>query len=844
MSIHYLGDIKYVSGKTKNGLYRSPLREISYNSGQELKDYETGRTHNRPHTDGTIIIDNGIVSADPGCEYGNTSVSSKTRREKLYYTLYCMNKNKAERIYAHTVIALSNQFSDEQLQVVAKAIGISFSRKFGRPFDYAIHKKPATLKKPANNHMHVAWPMRTYENGKFNEQKSVSYYVNMDGSINYEKKYKDENGLDVRKPRITKDAPIGHEYDRDDDGNYIYQFRDKKGRRKWCMKEVTDLSKKDLEWMHDEIDRIQNNYFEKYKIDDKVKRNDKRVTKDLREAGIKAAHIGKRDSVIHDDSYYEKLSQNISYDFVRNSLTETYEQIDKINDKEIESEQREIAADVYYEEAKLNTEYQEIKHSQLVNKTKNTAKKYVAEALPEKEIINRIVQRNQKEFEKISNRNHVFLSRFKGVLETGIAATVADINALKQKKALSLKEKAKLDLYKNNLKQMEILNRGLTGMISENKQNTRYDEIAQSTVKSWKTSSENEKLRLVKSVIGEKEFKVFCFVNNIDVESIKQKNTTSADGSFINSIKACPIPRIKIIYNNNETVSQNINRITDNIIENMENDLLSEMHQPPTNLDMLLVLATNPEKFLENISGNNSNKYYYPVFTKNYDPTQAQNYYLQLLPELEQKEYEYEQTRKTLNEKQYKVMFRYLEKIIILKYQSVYNQRYKHYLEGTGNIPDQDEIKEEIRKEFIFQTGNNRGKMNNAKILTEAKKLKINTLEAYKISLDLKENYNKYYVTQEPVEQKNVPGKTKISTKTKPINDTKSIPTTTEKTLPESTVNTEITNNKNAEKTNRNNQDPKINLRWNEKDNHKKSTMEITEEETYKNWNPGINKGK
>ena len=177
MANHYLGDIKYVTGKTKNGRYRSPLREISYNSGQELTDHETGRTHNRPHTDGTIIIDNDIVSADPECEYGNTSVSSKTRREKLYFALYGMNKNKDERIYAHTEIALSNQFTDEQLKVVAKVIGLSFSKKFGRPYDYAIHKKPATKNKPANNHMHIAWPMRVFKNGKFSEQKSVSFYV-------------------------------------------------------------------------------------------------------------------------------------------------------------------------------------------------------------------------------------------------------------------------------------------------------------------------------------------------------------------------------------------------------------------------------------------------------------------------------------------------------------------------------------------------------------------------------------------------------------------------------------------------------------------------------------------
>ena len=48
--------------------------------------------------------------------------------------------------------------------------------------------------------MHIAYSMRIIENGKIQCKKSISYYVNMDGSINYAKKYKDENGLDVRKP--------------------------------------------------------------------------------------------------------------------------------------------------------------------------------------------------------------------------------------------------------------------------------------------------------------------------------------------------------------------------------------------------------------------------------------------------------------------------------------------------------------------------------------------------------------------------------------------------------------------------------------------------------------------
>ena len=63
-------------------------------------------------------------------------------------------------------------------------------------------------------------------------------------------------------------------------------------RRKWRSKEVTDLGPKDLEWMHDEIDRINTQIMEKYNLKDKSKRNDKRVTKELKDLKVEAVHIG------------------------------------------------------------------------------------------------------------------------------------------------------------------------------------------------------------------------------------------------------------------------------------------------------------------------------------------------------------------------------------------------------------------------------------------------------------------------------------------------------------------------------------------------------------------------
>ena len=99
MAYHYLGDIQHVTCQTASGQRRSPLSDISYNSGQELKDEYTGRVHHRQHTDGTDIVATDIVSADTRCPYGDTSVSSARRREQMYNELYQLNRVNSERIY-------------------------------------------------------------------------------------------------------------------------------------------------------------------------------------------------------------------------------------------------------------------------------------------------------------------------------------------------------------------------------------------------------------------------------------------------------------------------------------------------------------------------------------------------------------------------------------------------------------------------------------------------------------------------------------------------------------------------------------------------------------------------
>ena len=336
MAIHYMGDIIHMTCQTEKGFRRSPMSDISYNCGEELTDEFTGRTHNRQHYDGTQIIDSDIVSADESCIYGNSSISSAERRNMMYNDLYRLNKKDSERIYWKTEIALPNNMTDEQLQETAREISLSFSQYLHRPVDYSIHKKPAKKTKPGNNHVHIAVPERAFDNGKWGG-KSTSYYIDRKGNLIYDKIYKDEKGNDIRKPcTVDNKDPIyainpktGLEY-------CVNQRKDKNGRLQWKDKDINALGKSDLKWMHNEIDRIQNLVLERHKINDKVKRNDVRTTKELKEAGIKAQHIGKRDMEKKGDSYQEKMMLNRRYDFFKS----TFDDIDAAVTDYIENELR------------------------------------------------------------------------------------------------------------------------------------------------------------------------------------------------------------------------------------------------------------------------------------------------------------------------------------------------------------------------------------------------------------------------------------------------------------------------------------------------------------------------
>ena len=351
MALHYLGDIKHITCQTPKGYRRSPLSDISYNSGQALTDDYNNHTYHRKHYDGTKILDTDIVSADESCIYGNSSIEPDIRRSQMYNDLYRLNKKNTERIYWKTEIAIPNNLTNAQMIEIAKDIALSFSEHFRRPVDYSLHKKPPTKKKAENNHIHIAVPERTYENGTWGG-KSTSYYIDCNGNPIYDKVYKDANGNDIRKPRTIDDAePIEKTDPKTGLKYYINQQKDAKGRKQWKKTDIKALDKEALQWMHNEIDRIQNLALARYKIDDRIQRNDKRTTNELKDAGIKAQHIGKRDAETKGERYQEKMMLNRRYDFFKDTFNAAYAKIDKAEQKLTAAKRAEALAEESYHSA-------------------------------------------------------------------------------------------------------------------------------------------------------------------------------------------------------------------------------------------------------------------------------------------------------------------------------------------------------------------------------------------------------------------------------------------------------------------------------------------------------------
>ncbi len=290
--IHFL-IVKHRTCSTKKNFRRSPVAGPSYDAGIALLDQKTGRTVFRQHTDGTEIIYNEIFSADKNCPYGNKSIPLKDRMTALWNDLYELNRNNSERVAVYGEIAIPNNITDAQMIELTKRLGEYMARTYNRPFQLSLHKKQG------NNHIHFSGAERAYINGKF-LQKRYKFYKDWNGKLLRNKKYYDEKGWDVRKPKIDKTkVPQGaNPYERNPEtGNYLFQKLDKQNRKQWECDTRTGkiFGKKDLSKLHNDIDNIINSFLQQQGYMITVKRNLPEVTQMLNDLRIGQIRIPTRD---------------------------------------------------------------------------------------------------------------------------------------------------------------------------------------------------------------------------------------------------------------------------------------------------------------------------------------------------------------------------------------------------------------------------------------------------------------------------------------------------------------------------------------------------------------------
>lgn len=295
--IHFL-QVTPISCISPSGRSISHTTQVSYVTGIPVKNLDTGRTTNRQHTvaDGTEIIYHDIISYTDN-NYTDNSTPLAGRLASMSSDLYNCRKQKNEVQWHEIENALPNYLSDDEQIELAHSIGMFLSKKWKRPIVVGIHKKTG------NTHLHALVPGRELSPDGEWKNKRRKIYKDRQGRLIYDKIYKDADGHDIRQPLV----PTGEQPLYDKNGVCVNQIK-KAGRRQWdCSTHEGDVfSTPEVMKLHDEIDRIQNDFFEHHGIDDKVFRISPEVKKILQKAGLKQRHYGKRAS----EQYKQRCIEN------------------------------------------------------------------------------------------------------------------------------------------------------------------------------------------------------------------------------------------------------------------------------------------------------------------------------------------------------------------------------------------------------------------------------------------------------------------------------------------------------------------------------------------------------
>lgn len=439
MAIHYVSDIRHITCATKSGRRRSPMTDASYNADQPLLDEETGRTIYRPHRDGTVVWGTDIVSADPSCPYGDSTIPSQIRRERLNNDTYRLMKNKTQQHHAGFNVALPNGLTQKEALRCAHNMAMSFSKEFHRPVGYSVHHKAGNL------HIHFEIPEWSWENGQWGA-KSVSYYKGKDGSRIYGKNFYDKDGNDLRIPKMeTVTLPDGTTTTRQKRGN--------KNDLLWERVHETPFYKKSG-WIHDEVDRQINLELERIGSQERVTRHNKEIEEKLNHAGLKEKHIGPRSCKVQDARYHEMTQHNNRVRMYRDALTKNKSARD-----EAEQELQEISNSI---QSMTNEKIDRIEMLMeqdtllgIIQNNQDTAiSRYIEDELQPEE---RFVAEAENAYRNFLSTKRKIIGAGVQVLDTAIASTTTDIGEIKKDRNRTPRIEARLRLLEKNCSVMTTL---------------------------------------------------------------------------------------------------------------------------------------------------------------------------------------------------------------------------------------------------------------------------------------------------------------------------------------------------------------------------------------------------
>ena len=345
--IHYVGDFKHWTAETKNGTFRSPCRELAHLVGAEIFDKNLKKYYKPRMLMDIEIPFREIFNWFP-CKYNDEKILFENRVSELACDLYNLNKKNSERVYASFFICLPNYLTKEQNAVLSAEYGKFFSEKWKRPVLVSYHRIfGKDSGENGNNIVYIVSPNRELLMDGIWTQKSYSYFLDKNGNLILDKKYKDENGNDIRKPRVPKnEEPI---YKKDKNGHMvcINQLRRKDGRLDWFRTRSSDMfcfKHHQVKELNDEIDEVMNEFFRKNGIDDKVERLRSDIRQTLKECGLRV----KRYHGLSGEEKLEVLENNARYRMFANVLLDIENKKEK-QEKELarlDEEQKDISAKI------------------------------------------------------------------------------------------------------------------------------------------------------------------------------------------------------------------------------------------------------------------------------------------------------------------------------------------------------------------------------------------------------------------------------------------------------------------------------------------------------------------